>query len=459
MLCGGMMLQAQSHFQFYYQDHGSHLEIIEVDGWAPSSVYTLTFPAWINGKPVTHIGRDVLIWLHPKPSKIIIPEGVTHIGNRAFFQIFDPFSVVLPSTLQHIGHGAFERSNLTQINLPSGLKTIGHSSFADTPITEINFPNGLESIGAGAFSGTRLTQVALPANLEEVGGGAFSFIPTLTSATTLGAIDQLGEGIFAFCAELETVILGEGLTSISPSMFSMCGNLSSISLPSSLRRIGVRAFDYCLQLQTITLPEGLEVIERWAFRYVDISNLTIPSTVTTIGDDAFGSHSLQSVHFLGDAPSMRYGAFANLNTFSYVSITYPLGAQGFTMPEWNGYQTLQVGGIHEWMHNRGIDITTSVLTRAAGSGHTLLATYAFGLDSDNASAGLPQMEMTPSTLNLSFLGNTPGVTYAASYSDDLIHWHTDLVTVSAPDGEGRVTASVPMGNPARFMRVEVALSE
>ena len=438
MLCGGMMLQAQSQGPFDYQDHGSYIEITRVYDWGPPLPDPLTFPAWINGKPVTHIGRNVLSWLlYPMPSQIILPEGVTHIGDGAFVHIFDPFSVVLPSTLQHIGHGAFDGSNLTQINLPSGLKTIGNS----------------------AFSGTRLTQVALPANLEEVGGGAFSFIPTLTSATTLGAIDQLGEGIFAFCAELETVILGEGLTSISPSMFSMCGNLSSISLPSSLRRIGVRAFDYCLQLQTITLPEGLEVIERWAFRYVDISNLTIPSTVTTIGDDAFWSHSLQSVHFLGDAPSMRYGAFANLNTFSYVSITYPLGAQGFTMPEWYGYQTLQLGGIHEWMHNRGIDITTSVLTRAAGSGHTLLATYAFGLDSDNASAGLPQMEMTPSTLNLSFLGNTPGVNYVASYSDDLIHWHTDLVTVSAPDGEGRVTASVPMGNPARFMRVEVALSE
>ena len=453
------MLQAQSHFQFYYQDHGSHLEITEVYGWAPSSVYTLTFPAWINGKPVTHIGRDVLIWLHPKPSEIIIPEGVTHIGNGAFIQIFDPFSVVLPSTLQHIGISAFSSRGLTQINLPSGLKSIGNGAFADTPITEITFPNGLESIGAGAFSGTRLTQVVLPANLEEVGGGAFSFIPTLTAATILGAINQLGSGIFAFCTELETVTLGEGLTSISTSMFEECRNLTSVSLPSSLRRIGVRAFDYCLQLQTITLPEGLEVIERWAFRYVDISNLTIPSTVTTIGDYAFGSQSLQSVHFLGDAPSMRYGAFANLNTFSYVSITYPLGAQGFTMPEWYGYQTLQLGGIHEWMHNRGIDITTSVLTRAAGSGHSLLATYAFGLDSENASAGLPQMEMTPSTLNLSFLGNTPGVNYVASYSDDLIHWHTDLVTVSAPDGEGRMTATVPMSNSARFMRVEVALSE
>jgi hypothetical protein len=403
-------MSAQYHGMFQYTDHGSYIEIIRVyDNVYPFPVPHVVFPSSINGKPVTHIGNDVMGSFMSELQSIIIPEGITHIGIVAFWRINAPFTISLPSTLKHIGREAFAWSAIAEINLPAGLETIGN----------------------GAFLGSGLTAVTIP-----------------------GTVNQLGVAIFLACNQLQSATLGEGVAVISSGMFDGCSNLTAVTLPSSIQHIGDRAFFFVHALQSILLPEGLQTIGEEAFAYTGIANITIPSTVTFIGNRAFTQSGLTSIAFAGNAPTVDCHVFGD--SLPDTLLTYPLGAQGFIMPEWNGYRTLQTGGIHEWMHNRGVDISTNILADLNGDGRSLLEIYAFGLDSEQPVSNRPRLEMTASALNLTFFAGAPGVDYLVEYSDDLKVWQTDFVSVGAPDAEGRVNASVPLGTPARFMRVQLS---
>lgn len=80
-------------------------------------------------------------------TKVIVEEGVTHIGNYAFFSL--PFKEVsLPSTLTSIGDNAFEETDLTSISIPDSVTHIGERAFRYCDqLTSIKLPNGIEELG------------------------------------------------------------------------------------------------------------------------------------------------------------------------------------------------------------------------------------------------------------------------------------------------------------------------
>ena len=101
-----------------------------------------------------------MIGLYHKGSQMIIPEGVTSIGDRAFLNC----------------------TGLTQINLPARVTSIGILAFwGCTGLTQINLPEALTSIGDFAFYGcTGLTQMVIPAGVTSIGDTAFLSCTGLT---------------------------------------------------------------------------------------------------------------------------------------------------------------------------------------------------------------------------------------------------------------------------------------
>jgi hypothetical protein len=70
-------------------------------------------------------------------------------------------------------------------------------------------------------------------------------------------------------------------------------NITSVTLPNTLTTIGERAFYRCYALNSITLPDSLTTIGKRAFyRCNALNSITIPSLVTTIGENAFGNTPL-----------------------------------------------------------------------------------------------------------------------------------------------------------------------
>lgn len=93
-----------------------------------------------------------------------------------------------------------------------------------------------------------------------------------------------------FRGDPTTVIIEEGITSISPMAFTGYLNITDVSLPSTLRVIGERAFSSCNSLQEIVIPDGVEEIgDKAFFNSYSLKKIYIPASVTKIGDGIFMS--------------------------------------------------------------------------------------------------------------------------------------------------------------------------
>ncbi len=117
---------------------------------------------------------------------------------------------------------------------------------------------------------------------------------------------------YAYANDIQTVIIGEGITNIPAWAFAMYEKLMSIHLPSTLKTIGWSCLEET-KLWNVCLPEGLEKIDGYAFMMTPFSTVSIPSTVTEIGERAFGyCESLASVGcYAATPPTLGSNAFGD----------------------------------------------------------------------------------------------------------------------------------------------------
>ena len=108
---------------------------------------------------------------------IVIPDGVTIIGESAFRYCKNIESVTIPNGVTTIGASAFEHcTNLRSVEIPSSVTEIGEKAFEGCKnLWGINIPDSVTSIGAYAFSEcTRLGRIKIPSSVTEIGEGAFN---------------------------------------------------------------------------------------------------------------------------------------------------------------------------------------------------------------------------------------------------------------------------------------------
>ena len=238
-------------------------------------------------------------------TSITLPEGLETIGERAFWECYSLTSITLPEGLKTIGDYTFsECKSLTSITLPEGLKTIGDRAFIGCKsLTSITLSEGLKTIGNHAFYNCEsLTSITLPEGLETIGDRAFSQCESLTSITQLEGLKTIGNYAFSECKSLTSIILSEGLETIGNYAFSQCKSLTSITLSEGLKTIGNHAFYNCESLTSITLPEGLETIGDDAFTWCNrLTSITLPKSLTDIWGNPFPGLQLKinnlSPHF------------------------------------------------------------------------------------------------------------------------------------------------------------------
>ena len=100
-------------------------------------------------------------------------------------------------------------------------------------------------------------------------------------------------------------------------VFRYCSGLTSVTIPNSVTTIGEYAFDYCYSLTSVTLPDGLKMIRKSTFQYCwSLKTITIPASVEYVYSEAFsGCSGLESVVALPVNPPFAYD-----NTFSNYDI-------------------------------------------------------------------------------------------------------------------------------------------
>ena len=117
--------------------------------------------------------------------EVTLPEGLTYLGNYAFFGAAKLKSITLPSTLTTIGLAAFDGcAGLTDITIPSEVKTIKEGAFGGTGLTSVTIPDKVETLGQGVFENcTQLTSINIPKSVKSMGAEMFGYCDALTCIT------------------------------------------------------------------------------------------------------------------------------------------------------------------------------------------------------------------------------------------------------------------------------------
>jgi hypothetical protein len=191
------------------------------------------------------------------------------VAEPATYVIWDLSGVPAPLTAAAIG-GAFytgegytpseNRAKIKGVVLPDGLTDIGdHAFHACTNLTSIKFPDTIETIGGYALYGcTGLTSIDFPANLVSVGESAFDGCTGISSITLPASFTIIGGYAFNGCTALANISFPASLTTINNHAFDSCTGLLAITLPDSPITIAAVAFDDCDNLQTVVF-EGDDV--------------------------------------------------------------------------------------------------------------------------------------------------------------------------------------------------------
>ena len=196
--------------------------------------------------------------------------------------------------------------------------------------------------------------ITFDGELTTIGDQAFYLCASLTSVTIPDSVTTIGEEAFYYCSSLTSVTIGDGVTTIGEGAFDSCGSLTSVTIPDSVTTIGEEAFASCLSLAefkgkfaadggrclikdntliayanasgtTYTIPDSVTTIGNWAFGGCSsLTSVTIPDSVTTIGNYAFaGCISLTSVYCKAITPPSLgfcayYGYFGDIGCPIYV---------------------------------------------------------------------------------------------------------------------------------------------
>lgn len=235
-------------------------------------------------------------------TSIEIPGSVITIPNGLFGGCAQLVSVVVDENnlvydSRENCNAIIETASNTLVNgckgtiIPNGITSIGERAFYTSSVTSIVIPNSVTTIGINAFQNCRtMTSIELSDNLETIEEEAFNGCQKLQSIVIPNTVTTIGKGAFNSCVAMTSVTLPENLVTIEDETFYMCRLLHSITIPSSVTSIGNSAFYECYTLTEITLPNALATIGNQAFyNCAEVTAITIPANVTAIGTKVFAN--------------------------------------------------------------------------------------------------------------------------------------------------------------------------
>lgn len=232
-------------------------------------------------------------------------EGVEEIASGSVVSSCKSLTTIhLPSSLQKLsGTGTFSgASALTDITLPEGIAITEGSTFSEcTSLKSITLPASITTIPSYMFAGcSALERVTAKGTITAIGNSAFKSDTALTKIPDLSQVTSIGDRAFYGCSALKTVDL-HSVTTMEYGAFQGCDALSGEIDLSNLEEIPGHAFCYDPNITSVITCPTLRSIGDWAFIWADISTISLPETLNSIGTYAFYKASLSGTVALPDS--------------------------------------------------------------------------------------------------------------------------------------------------------------
>jgi len=254
-----------------------------------SATGELTVPGNVNGLPVESV---IGLAGNLSITRVTLPEGLTTLEEFAFSGCNALTEVTIPDSVTILGANAFQNSGLTSVVIPNGITRIAERTFLNcAQLTSVMFGNSVETIAAFAFERcTSLTRVEIPDAVRQLEPGAFHFCEKLSEVTLGSGLESIGAITFRRTAiSFEEDENGLRYLSNSSSAFLVDTSLGfgDIIVPAMFRGLPVRsinAFSANGQITAVTIPETISVIGDWAFLGSSVKNITVGENVTNIAE-------------------------------------------------------------------------------------------------------------------------------------------------------------------------------
>lgn len=318
---------------FFYKEGGVYVELKD-DLVIPSSITKLNTYVFSGAKNITTLDLNNVtilenyIFSGAQNLETINFRNVEKIGNSAFNGCNKLVNIEASSELRTIGEYAFSSCyEMREFDFGDSLVTISNYAFAGcSKLESITLPETTKKIYAYAFTGcSSLKEINLNEGLELLGSSVFASGCYIEKMFIPGSIKNLSSdalnGIY-----IEELVIGEGMQSIAENAFSTfrSGYLKKLTLPGSLKVVSKYLCDGANNLEEVILTEGIEEIGYEAFEYCyKLKNVTIPSSVTVIGDYAFNRDSLIKFTFTDISTLRSIGRYAFCGCYGIETFTMP----------------------------------------------------------------------------------------------------------------------------------------
>jgi len=281
-----------------------------------------TITGVVIGEGITHIGDNAFYECN-RIASADISKTVKSIGDNAFSGCSGLKAAVIPDGVESIGVGAFfSCTGLTSVTLGGSLKMIENSAFSDcAKLTSIVFPNSMTYIGSHAFDGCGFTSVAIPGNVTFVSGSTFIHCAKLAS------VDVASENLYLHSED--GVLFNKNKTRLI--LYPAAKNGERYTIPEGVDTIDVMAFYACAALKSVVIPNSVKYIDWFAFQEcANLTSVVIGSGVAKMGADAFADCvKLTSITSLNPVPPdfSTFTAFDGVNKAA-AAVYVPKGSVG-----------------------------------------------------------------------------------------------------------------------------------